>query len=177
VKHVFYYMTADPAVMAAYRADLLDIARIEATGEAFAKMFGGIPLFTAGYGSHFAGITFRKGTLPVNAKLWTKIDERQPCLPRSPERAGSDVQLRAAAEALYKRFWDNWPKEIAQERVSRLYTALGVTFEQLENELFVFDEYKGDGYFMSTLQFDLPHTEITTSDYLRIIETKRKSNG
>lgn len=173
MKHVFYYRVTDPDILRAFRADKLDIGRIEGVGVQFANLFGAVPLFTAGYGSHFAGITFLKGTLPMQPQLWTKLEEGTPTVPRSPERAGS--KDRAAAEALYKRFHDNWPKEIEAERVSKLYTALGVSFEQLKDELFVFDEFKGDGYLMSTLRFN--YDEITTSVYLDAINEKRKANG
>jgi hypothetical protein len=154
---VYYYRTDDPAVLKAYMADQMAVARIEATAERFAKQFGAKPYYSVGFDSHFAGIGFDKDSPCPQPELWSKPSKDDPRqVPRSPERAGS--LLRPAAEKLYKQFHDTWPKEEAKPRESELLKIIGLGGQDMTNQLLVYHEDTSEkcAYLASSLPLALP---------------------
>lgn len=174
---IYYYSTEDKAVLSAYAEDEMAVARIEALAESFAKRFGAKPLFTTGFDSHFAGITFPQGVPQHHPDLWTKPTQNNPCVvPRSPERAGA--KMRHRAECLYKEFHDFWPKEAAEPRVSTLMTMLKLVGRDMSQQLLVYHEVGGIAYLASTLILDLP--EITATVFVsaqHVAMSQGASNG
>lgn len=156
----FYYKTRRPDIPAAVLADKMTTARTEAQADRFATLFGAVPLFTHGYDSHFAGITFDAKHPCYNSHLWTKVTQEHPLsVPRSPEKAGQ--KWKAEAAKLYDLFYKEWPKDAAESRASALYTALGLTVEMLSNQALIYQEWQGWNYFVSTLQLDRYSKDLT----------------
>lgn len=162
---VYYYRTTRPEVLAAYTADEMVAARIEAVAQNFADQFGAKPFFTMGFDSHFAGIGFDKEHPCRHPDLWSKARDDDPRqVPRSPERAGA--KMRAEAERLHTLYDRTYPKAEAQPRVSELVRVLQL-LEGKVPELLVYHEVAAEraAYLASSVPLaDLD--EVTASQFI-----------
>lgn len=164
----YCYRSTRDDVRQAHKNDTLAAARVEGQGEAFAKQFGARPLFTIGYDSHFAGITFDKEHPCRHPDVWTKSS---PAMPLVVPRDVKDVPMRArpAWESIRDRYNSQWPVEAATPRDSELLRRLYVPRENLMGQEMVFFSLEGDSYIATT--FPIPVkleglTEIVASEFL-----------
>lgn len=127
MRTIYYYRREDTDIRDAKARDNAESLTLEQTAQAFAALFGAVPVFTTGSPTpSMAGITWVKPNRPKNPLLWTqptKNDLRQFPLPKRPKAKN----LWEAYDALVKQWNDTFPVDATKPRTSHLLAALGLS--------------------------------------------------
>lgn len=158
MKPTFLYKSTVPAVAAAVGAYFGDLDKIAKAGEKFASVFGGKPMYCTLNGT-FAGLSWQRGTEPVNPHLWTKRTDhglRKPKPGGGPEGAALRAQyLSLWPTGLPKPAHTAWLALVTAESVDWRYSP-GIAMSKAKPQVV---------YFESTVPFSRNVVEINRTEY------------